>query len=221
MEGFVKLYRQIFEWEWYTDANTSRLFIHLILKANHKTKSFKGNIIECGQTITSINSLTKELDLTPNKIRRSLNNLVSTGEITIEATNKFSLITVCNYTSFHENCGDDNKETTNKPQTKNKQTTTTKNDKNDKNVNNIINISQWKKNYLEDGRLISAVCKNNNVSVDFIEKYMESFIRTQESIGNVEQTTIDYNTHFLNYMRKVKLNVGKKNNRSSYSNDVL
>ena len=32
--GWISLYRKFTEWEWYTDANTMRVFLHLLLKAN-------------------------------------------------------------------------------------------------------------------------------------------------------------------------------------------
>ena len=39
-EGFIKIYRQLLEWEWYTDTNTKVLFLHCLLKANFKTKKY-------------------------------------------------------------------------------------------------------------------------------------------------------------------------------------
>jgi hypothetical protein len=38
MSGWIKIHRSILEWEWYEDTNTFRLFMHLILKANHKDR---------------------------------------------------------------------------------------------------------------------------------------------------------------------------------------
>lgn len=222
MEGFVKLYRQIFDWEWYTDPNTSRLFIHLILKANHKEVKYRGNTIRCGQTLTSINTLSNELGLSHDKIRRAIKNLISTGEITVQTTNRYSMITISKYRVFHENCEDDHTQTTNKTHSNHNQTTTNKNDKNDKNENNIINISQWQKYYLSDSRILNAVKDNNNMTIDFIKKNIVMFVRTQNSTGNTERTIIEFNTHFLNYLRKAKKNVGKKKyHGGSYSNDVL
>ena len=33
MSGWIKLHRKITEWEWYSDANTFRVFMHLLLTA--------------------------------------------------------------------------------------------------------------------------------------------------------------------------------------------
>ena len=63
MNGFIKLERKIFDWEWYTEQDTFRMFIHLLLKANHKKASVNGKIIERGQTLTSIPRLSDELSM--------------------------------------------------------------------------------------------------------------------------------------------------------------
>ena len=40
MEGWVKLHRKFLEWEWYDKSETVHLFLHCLLKANHKDKSY-------------------------------------------------------------------------------------------------------------------------------------------------------------------------------------
>ena len=76
-KGFIKLKRNILEWEWYQDANTTRLMIHLLLKSNFKTKSWQGNVIYPGELITSLESLSTELNLSVGMIRNSLKKLKS------------------------------------------------------------------------------------------------------------------------------------------------
>ena len=41
-QGFIALYRKMLDWDWYTDTNTKSLFIHLLLKANHKDVNYQG-----------------------------------------------------------------------------------------------------------------------------------------------------------------------------------
>ena len=60
---YIKLDRNILTWGWYTDANTVRLFIHIILKANIKECKFLGVAVKRGQLVTSYPSLAKELNL--------------------------------------------------------------------------------------------------------------------------------------------------------------
>lgn len=142
--GYVKLYRSIENWEWYADNNTLKLFIHCLIKANHKPKKWFGKTIESGSFITSIEKLSHETHMSPMTVRTSMNRLKSTYEITSESTNRFTQINVVKWADY-QLCDDDdnkqineplNKQITNKQQTDNKQITTNNNDKNDKNIKN-------------------------------------------------------------------------------------
>ena len=55
MGGHIKIDRRILEWEWYSDINTCRLFIHLLLKANWKDGRFQGTEVPRGSLVTSYN----------------------------------------------------------------------------------------------------------------------------------------------------------------------
>ena len=87
-KGWVKIHRQIINWEWYDEPNTFRLFFHLLLKANHKPRKYRGAIIDVGQVMTGLDLLSKETGLSVQKIRTSLERLKSTNEITIKSSNK-------------------------------------------------------------------------------------------------------------------------------------
>ena len=133
MQGFIKLHRQITEWEWYSNINVCRLFIHCLLKANHKDNKWQGIVIERGSFITSIENLAFETGLSGQQIRTALNKLKSTGEITSKTTNRYSVISIKNWDMFQVDNKQDNKQITNKQQTDNKQITTNNNDKNEEN----------------------------------------------------------------------------------------
>jgi hypothetical protein len=60
MSGWIKIHRSILEWEWYEDTNTFRLFMHLILKANHKDRNYKGKLIKRGSLVTGRELLSVE-----------------------------------------------------------------------------------------------------------------------------------------------------------------
>lgn len=142
--GFIKLFRQILDWEWYDDLPTCRLFIHLLLKANYAERNWHGQTIERGSCITSYTTLASETGLSPEQIKRALKNLTKTGEIKRIATNKNTVICVVKYADFqgfgfeyNEQTTSkeqaENKQKTNEQQTNNKQTTTTKEIKNKRN----------------------------------------------------------------------------------------
>ena len=100
--GFIKLHRSILDWEWYGDRNTRDLFIHLLLKANHEPTKWKGITVERGQTVTGRLVLSKELGISERSVRTALNHLKSTNELTIKATNKYSLVTIVNYAKYQD-----------------------------------------------------------------------------------------------------------------------
>ena len=98
--GWIKIDRKILEWEWYTNANTMRLFFHLILKANNRDGRFKGVDVKRGQLVTSYGNLSKELKLSVKEVRTALNHLKWTGEVASQSYHDFTLITVVNYGKY-------------------------------------------------------------------------------------------------------------------------
>ncbi len=100
--GFISLHRSMLNWDWYDDIKTTRLFIHLLLTVNHVDGKWRGKTIKRGSRITSYENLSEETKLSVQEVRTCLNKLKSTGEITYQSTNKYSLINVENYNKFQD-----------------------------------------------------------------------------------------------------------------------
>ena len=100
METWVKIYRKMMEWEWYNDSKMVHLFMHLVIKANIKPNKWKGVEVKRGQLITGRKKLSKETGISEQSIRTCLNRFISTKELTIKSTSRYSLITVCNYDEY-------------------------------------------------------------------------------------------------------------------------
>ena len=132
-KGWIKLHRKFTEWEWYADSNTKSLFLHILLKCNHEEKKWHGETVKSGQIIIGIENLGKEIGLTRQQARTSLNRLKSTSEITSKSTNKFSILTVVNWENYQNNNQQLTSKPTNEQPTNNQQITTTKELKNVKN----------------------------------------------------------------------------------------
>lgn len=141
MNGYIKLHRKIVEWEWYDDPTVMRTFLHLLLKANHKPKEWRGHMVEAGHLITSYAHLSQETGLSKQQIRTALDKLENTREITRTSTNKYTTINVLNWRLYQEEEETSNTQgntpATIKQQTNNIQITTNKNDKNVKNEKNL------------------------------------------------------------------------------------
>lgn len=142
MEGnrWVKFWESITQWEWYKDANTARLFFHLVIKAQYKDTRWQGYDIPRGCVVTSFKRLEEELGLSTQNLRTAIKHLIKSENIenlTYEITNikkaNFTIYKVNNYDSFQGGNEQDNKQLTNGQQTPNKQLTTYKKDKKERN----------------------------------------------------------------------------------------
>jgi len=100
MEGWIKLHRKIFDWEWYDDPYVKAVFLEFVLTASLEDKRWKGVLIKRGQLIVGRKSLSKKLGISEQSIRTSITRLKSTNEITSKSTNKFTVITVLNYDKY-------------------------------------------------------------------------------------------------------------------------
>lgn len=102
---FVKIDRNIMRWRWYRNANTFRVFIHLLLNANVTDRDFEGITIRRGQLATSQASLASALGLTVKQIRTAIEHLKETGEVAVTQYPKFSVITVISYSMYQDRAG--------------------------------------------------------------------------------------------------------------------
>ncbi len=134
--GWIKLHRQLLDWEWYDDINTSRLFVHLMLTANHKDNKWRGIEIKRGSRLTSLDKLSSETSLSVSKIRTAIKKLISTNEIASKSHSQHTVFTMINYDVYQDDDKQDDKPVTNESQTNDKRIAT---NKNDKNVNNEKN----------------------------------------------------------------------------------
>jgi hypothetical protein len=160
--GWIKLHRQILEWEWYSDNNCFRLFLHLLLKANHKEKRFKGIELKVGSIVTSRDLLARETGLSSQQIRTALNKLISTNEITSETSSQGTILQIVSYEKYQVATN----EITNEQPTSNQQSTT----------NN--NVKKEKKFIIPTFNDVLEYCMQNNLDVDGVK-----FINFYESKG--------------------------------------
>lgn len=99
-EGWIKLHRSLLEWEWFTDSNTLHVFIYLLLKANIKDVKYRGLVIPKGSLVVTVSDIGNVLGLSHKAVRTALEHLRVSEQITTQATNKFTIITICNYASY-------------------------------------------------------------------------------------------------------------------------
>ena len=93
--NYIKLFRKFTEWGWYSDGNTMRVFLHILLNANYKDGEFKGHKIRAGECVFGRKVAAEALGLSEQQIRTALHHLRKSGEIsTSKVTNKFTILKV-------------------------------------------------------------------------------------------------------------------------------
>jgi len=161
-QGWIKLHRQILEWEWYSDNNCFRVFLHLLLKANHKEKRFKGIELKVGSIVTSRDLLARETGLSSQQVRTALNKLISTNEITSVTSSQGTILQIVSYEKYQIATN----EITNEQPTDNQRVTTNK------------NVKKENKFIIPTFNDVLEYCMQNNLDVDGVK-----FINFYESKG--------------------------------------
>lgn len=100
MQGWLKLHRQLLEWEWADDPYTSHLFMHLLLEARHKEFQHHGYILSPGQVIYKRKPWAKKTGISEQSLRTCLTRLVASKQVTIKSTNKYSVLTIENWGKY-------------------------------------------------------------------------------------------------------------------------
>lgn len=133
MDGWVKLYRRFLNWQWFSRPEMVQIFIYILLSAAHKDHVWQSVNIRRGEFPTSVDSLVRATGLTTQQVRTCLSRLERTGEIVRKSTNKFTIISVCNFDDYQSD--EDTEQQTNNKQVTNKQQSTN---------NQITTLGEWK-----------------------------------------------------------------------------
>ncbi len=112
-----------------------------LMKAAHTTTRFPFNgedmVLEPGQFVAGRKKACEQIPTsTPQKYRTAMEYLKSTSRITIKTYNKFSIVTVLNWSDYQKNNQLDNQPVTNQQPASNQQITTYKKIKNVKKIKN-------------------------------------------------------------------------------------
>lgn len=129
---WVKLHRNIVDWEWFDDKNALKLLIYLNVKVNIVDKQWKGITVNRGSLVTGKYSITEDLGISVQQYRTALKKLIQSGEIVKKATNAYTILTLTKWEKMQHDQQTDNKRITNEQQTDNKRIYPTKESKEDK-----------------------------------------------------------------------------------------
>ena len=151
--SYIKLFRKLLTWEWYSDTPTTRVFLHILLKAQYEPTRFKGYSIERGECVMGYRAWAKALGLSVQQVRTAIKHLNSTHEITLKPTRHFTIVHVekWDYWQLEEfrATRKPTQEPTNDQHTPNTRLTQSKESKKVRNKEIIIDNSRPKANSLE------------------------------------------------------------------------
>lgn len=205
MKGYIKLHRRILDWEWYKDNNTKTIFIHLLLNACYDNCRFMGNAVERGQYMTSLSRLSNDVNIPVRQVRTALKRLAITGEIDMQTTNKYSLITICNYESYQLDESKRKTKATSKRQAGDTQTTHINKNiiKKEKNKNNNIIIhknDEYLAECLLDASWQEVVCMQNSMTLPQVEQSLKDFVSYLFIRDEFKFNLKDFKSHYANWL---------------------
>lgn len=179
MKGWIKMFRQITDWELYKDINSKVLFLHLLLTAAYTDYTTSdGFVVHAGCCFTSIRQLADETGLSTRQVRTALDRLEATHSLTQQTTHRGTLIKLEKWAFFQGDTAKATQQTT-------QQTTHYNNKNNKKNNNNICVMPKKKKNsflnyeqrncdlnYIE--QLAAEKNKRENLTAEDLEKIQKA-----------------------------------------------
>lgn len=98
--SYIKLDRKIIDWKWFQEANTLKLWLWLLIKANIVSHPFEKETIERGEVATSLDKMSEGTGLSVSQVRTALDHLKSTNEIASRSTRRYQVITILNYDKY-------------------------------------------------------------------------------------------------------------------------
>ena len=139
MTGWIKLHREITEWEWYDDYPCFKLFTHLLLTCNYKPSKYQGYDIPIGAKACGYPKLSEQTGLTIQQLRTAIKKLKSTNEVTVKITPKFSIISITKWDKYQES----NSQSTGEQQASNRRATTSKEGKKERREETIYRFEEF------------------------------------------------------------------------------
>ena len=165
MQGWIKMHRCIINSSFYKNADMMRVWIHLLIIANHKdTETFvkcKKIKVKAGSTIATRATISSQLGISESKIQRILKVLEEEGNIEQQTNSKFRVISITNWEKYQ----------TDEQQMNNKRTTNEQQMNTDKNVKNVKNEKNNKAS--KNKNVVGHIKKPEHIEQELWEDFLE------------------------------------------------
>ena len=136
--GYIRLWRKLADSKSASrGANHIAVMVWMLLHANWCERYINGICVERGQLVTSVASISTDLRISVQSVRTVLHNLTTDGFLTIKSTNKFSVVTILNFSTYQ---AEETPDQQTNQQTSNKQVTNKQQQQNNYNNYNNYNM---------------------------------------------------------------------------------
>src|SRR6185437_11375246 len=197
--GWIKLFRSLKNKPWYNKSEYVHIWIHLLIKANHKPGEwvYKGQSIQVkrGQFIASRKSISEETGVNESKVERILKYFEIEQQIEQENLFTSRLISIVSYENYQTSEQDIEQQMNSKRTASEQQVNTNKNVKNKKNeeevkVKYLPNISLTK---TENDKLVAVHgLELVTACYDYLSKYkIEKSYSTKSDYLTILRWVID------------------------------
>ena len=173
MEGFINLHRTLLDSMIFSSQTGLKIWIWLLLKASYRKRHVSLKIgkgettvtIERGQLLFGRYKAEEELGIDGSTIYRWIKKLEENEMISIQSSNQYSIITICNYDTYQG-------ENTNEEQPSNNQVTTK-----EQQSNSRVTAEEQQANTYNKDNNIKKVNNDNNIenikSFDFKKAFLD------------------------------------------------
>jgi len=134
--GWIKLHRALLDWQWFSDANTSHVFMYCLLKANHKDNMHRDTLVKRGTFLTGRDLIARETGCSVREVRTALKRLESANVLTSKTSRQGTVIEVLNYDRHQASDQQNDRRATNKRPTSDQQAPSNKTEDNEETEKN-------------------------------------------------------------------------------------
>jgi len=214
---WVKLHRNIIDWEWFHDKNALMLLIYLNCRVNIIDKKWQGTTIKRGSIALSWETLSERINLSQKQCRTAMKKLEDSGEVTRIRAAKYQVVTLVKWEKMQHNKEKRAGKGQSEGMSEGRQRATTKEGEEGKERKNdddgvYFDINKLRINYLNDNRTLKAVLENGlkGKTKEDIEDLTVKFNKHLESTSIHSKEKNDYASHFLSWAKKQKTIKGNR-----------
>jgi len=193
--GSIWLSRKILNWQHFGEPNYLKVFLTLLLVANHKQRWWKGIKIERGETVITQSSLSKITDLSIVTVNKILKGLEKSGEITRKRTKFYHCITrIVKYSDYQPLKGGQIKKTLKLPLNKQELYSI-------HSLNNNKGAKEILSEMLTSGVVIEGFCMSEGITVKQFEQLANEVLNEWALTKINHVNDIDLRRHLLSSVR--------------------